>query len=77
MNQKLLDYVEYELASSWWAGHVTWGWLQAKIANHYIRKAERKFGNLQKFLHIRKLMKNGATHGHCVWAIMNRTWEKP
>ena len=69
MNDKLIDCVEYELASSWLPSFVTWGWLQDKLADHYIRKARRNLDAVQQFRHIRTLRANGATKGHVMWAI--------
>lgn len=67
---ELMELLEYECASSWIAGFVTWGWLQDKIANHYVRRVKRKIQNVEKFRYLRSLRQNGATSGHILWQVM-------
>lgn len=75
---EVLELVEYELASSWWAGFVTWPWLQEKLADRTISKVKRKLRNFEKFRHLRALRERGATRGHIMWAIrQQRLKERP
>ena len=67
--EEVQGLVEYEGASSWWIGFVSWAWSQEMVANHLIRKVKRKLRNLEEFRHIRTLRENGATTGHIMWAI--------
>ena len=47
----LRDAIEYEIAASPIADHVSWEWLQNIIATYYAWKARRKY---QRYLYVQK-----------------------
>jgi hypothetical protein len=39
----LAQAIDYEIASSWWAGYIPWRWLQDRVALWFAHRARRKF----------------------------------
>ena len=53
----LRDALAYEIASSWWAPLVSWGWAQNLAGIYYARKASRKHGRITRRIKRLKIAK--------------------
>ena len=50
----IIDFLEYEVSSSWYAQNVGWTWLQRIIGEYMAWKVNRKYKSYKKYLQNRE-----------------------
>lgn len=50
------EVLEYEVKSSWWAGYISWPWLQALAGWYYGRKVRRKYDRYRRIEQMRLII---------------------